>query len=120
MTTPWLAKKASASTREAGGGGSLLVGQDLAEGDPGAIIHGRVDVVVADASTAPGRGAAMDPVAAAVGDAPEFLDVQVNQLARLLALAGHDHAADPVHARQPAHAIAAQHAIDGRAGHTRR
>ena len=37
--------------QEPGRGGAGLIGQDLAEGDPGTVIDGRMDIVVADAST---------------------------------------------------------------------
>jgi len=66
--------------QEASAGGGGLVVQELAEGDPGAVINGRVDIVVADTPTPLGDGAAMDLVAAAVGDAAQLLDVQVDQL----------------------------------------
>jgi hypothetical protein len=109
MTRPRSAKQAPRFDQEAGGASGLLVGQDLAEGDPGAVIHGRVEVVVADVRGRAWSGAAMDPVAAAVGDAPEFLDLQVDQLARVLALVAHDDAADAVGTGQPALAMTAQH-----------
>jgi hypothetical protein len=41
---------------EAGRGGGLLISQDLAEGDPGAVIDGRVDVVIADPPAGWGAG----------------------------------------------------------------
>ena len=56
-------------------------------------------------------------VPTAVGDATEFLDLEVDQLAGVLALVTHDHPAGPVGVGQPAHAVAGQHPIDGRAGH---
>src|SRR4029450_3871236 len=43
-------------------------------------------IVVADPSAAGGGGAAMDPVAAAVGDAAQLLEGQVDQPAGVLAL----------------------------------
>jgi hypothetical protein len=48
--------------QEPGRGRTGLVRQELAEGDPGAVIDRRVEIVVADAPAAPGRSAAMDPV----------------------------------------------------------
>jgi hypothetical protein len=45
--------------QEAGRGGGLLISQDLAEGDPGAVIDGRVDVVIADARPPSPAGPAM-------------------------------------------------------------
>jgi len=81
-----LGEEAGRLDQEAGRGDGLLVGQDLAEGDPGAVIDGRVEVVVADAPAAAALGPAVDPVPTAVGDATEFLDVDVDQLAGVLAL----------------------------------
>jgi hypothetical protein len=39
---------AGGAEREAGGGGAFLVGQDLGVGQPGVVVDGGVDVVVAD------------------------------------------------------------------------
>ena len=74
-------------------------------------------VVVADASAPGPIGAAVDAVAATIGDAPEFLDVQLDQLAGMLALVAHHRAAGAVQMGQSAHAVAAQHPRDRRAGH---
>jgi hypothetical protein len=49
----------------------------------------------------------MDPVAAAVGDAAQLLDVQMDQLARVLALVADHHPAGPVSVGQPTHPVAA-------------
>ena len=59
--------------QEPGRGRPGLIGQELAEGDPGAVIDRRMEIVVAQAAAAGGRGPAMDPVAAAVGMRPSFL-----------------------------------------------
>jgi hypothetical protein len=59
--------------QEASTAGGGLVVQDLAEGDPGAVIDGRVDIVVADAWSALGGGPAVGAVAAAVGMRPSVL-----------------------------------------------
>jgi hypothetical protein len=56
-------------------------------------------------------------VTAAVRDAPQLLDVQVDQLARMLTLVAHDDPAGPVTMGQAAHPVAAQHPVDGGAGH---
>ena len=103
--------------QEPGAGGTGLIGQELAEGDPGAVIDGRVNIVIADAPAAPGRRPAMDLVAAAIRDAPELLDVQVDQLTRVLTLIAHHRAAGPVEVGEATHAMAGQHPVDGRAGH---
>jgi hypothetical protein len=78
--------------QEAGAGLGGLVGEDLAEGDPGAVIDGRVDRVVAQAPAAPGRGRGGRPL----GDPAELLDVDADQFPGLFALIAHDHAARPV------------------------
>jgi hypothetical protein len=68
--------------REPGRGGGRLVSQDLAEGDPGAVVDGRVEVVIAAAPTPrSGRAAAVGAVATTIGDAAEVLDVDVDQFA---------------------------------------
>jgi hypothetical protein len=59
----------------------------------------------------------MDLVPAAVGDAAQLLEVEVDRLAGVLALIADHHPADSVGAGKPVHAMAAQHPIDGRAGH---
>jgi hypothetical protein len=58
----------------------------------------------------------MELVAATVGDAAQLLDVQVDQLARPLALVADHDPAGPVGVGKPAHVMAAQHPIDRRAG----
>ena len=72
--------------QEASAGHPALVGQDLGVGQPGVIIHGDVDVVVADAPPADLLAAAVEPPAATVGDAAQLLDIDVDQLAGLVAL----------------------------------
>jgi len=66
--------------QEAGRGLAGLISQDLAEGDPGAVVHGRVKVVIADAPAPRPVGPAVDPVAASLGDPAQLLDVDVDQL----------------------------------------
>jgi hypothetical protein len=53
----------------------------------------------------------MDLVPAAVGDAAQLLEVEVDQLAGVLALIADHHPADSVGAGKPVHAMAAQHPI---------
>src|SRR5205814_6949218 len=68
--------------REAGGGGAFFVRQDLGVGEPGVVVDGGVDVVVAGPAGLPGPGAAAaGPPAAAAGDLAELFDVEVDQLA---------------------------------------
>jgi hypothetical protein len=76
---------------EAGGRVFLLVVEDLGIGQPGMIIHGVMQVRVSGppvgfgTGLVPGSGGPADhPVAAAVGDAAEFLDVHVHQVPGML------------------------------------
>jgi hypothetical protein len=68
-----LSEEPSCLDQEAGAGRGGLVRQDLAEGNPGAVIHGRVDIAVADPPAPSPIGAAVGAVAAAVGDAAQLL-----------------------------------------------
>jgi pimeloyl-ACP methyl ester carboxylesterase len=115
---PVVGEEAGCLDQEQRCGGGRLVGEDLAEGDPRAVVHGRVDVVIADPTTGGGGGAAaVGAVAAAVGDAAQLLDVDVDQLAGMLALVAHDHPAGPVGVGKPAHPVTPKDPIDGRASH---
>src|SRR4051794_3171621 len=65
---------------EAGAGGALLIAEDLGVGQPGVVIDGGVDVVIAQAAGRAGSGAAaVGAPAATVGDAPELLHIDVDQ-----------------------------------------
>ena len=59
----------------------------------------------------------MGAVAATVGDAAQLLDVQVDQLAGVLALVAYDHPAGPVGVGKAAQVVAAQHSLDRGARH---
>lgn len=89
---PWWANHVAARVKKAAqrAGGALLVGQDLRVGQPGVVIDRGVHVVEAGRDllvpVIDGRGSAMEAPPAAVGDAAEFLDVDVDQLTRRLAL----------------------------------
>jgi hypothetical protein len=63
---PVVGEEPSRLDQEAGGGGGLLIGQDLAEGDPGTVIDSRVNVVIADAASTIASSSAVDAVAATV------------------------------------------------------
>jgi hypothetical protein len=104
-----LGEKAGRLDQEPGPGLASLIVQDLADGDPGAVIDGRVHGVMADAWTSRGGGAAVGAVAAPIGDPAQLLDIQVDQLAWPLALVAPDDAAGPVGAGKPVPAVAAQH-----------
>jgi hypothetical protein len=82
------------------------------------VVDGRVDVVLADPPTPWSRGgAAVDAVAATIGDAAQLLDIQVDQLAGSLSLIAADHPTGrPVHPGQPTQAMADQHAMTVEAG----
>ena len=69
---------------EVGGGDCLFVVEDLGVGEAGAVIERSVDEPVADTCvTAGGAGTAtVEPPAAAVRDAGDLLDVNVDQLTR--------------------------------------
>src|SRR4051794_16028748 len=65
---------------EAGAGGALLVVEDLGVGQPGVVIDGGVDVVIAQPSgAARADTAAVGAPATAIGDAAELLHVDVHQ-----------------------------------------
>jgi len=77
-----------------------------------------VQVVVAKAAkTTWTRPAAVDPVAAAVGDPAQLLDVDVQQLARPLADIADRDAGRTVLVSQPGQPVAGQDVADGRARH---
>jgi hypothetical protein len=78
---------------EPGAGGPLLVGQDLCKRDPGVVVDRDVDVVEPDpAGALAASSVVVDDVgsvqapAAAVGDATEFLHVDVDQVSGPVAL----------------------------------
>jgi hypothetical protein len=79
-------EEAAGPAQESCAGGATLVGQDLGIGQPGVVIDGGMDLVIARAvvpipAAMLARVAAMDAVAAAVTQPPELLDVHVEQLA---------------------------------------
>ena len=99
-------------------GGGLLVGVDLAVGQAGMVIDGGVDVVEAHA-VAPGAAglAAQDLVSAAVGDAAEFLDVDVDQFTGPVAFVAADElSGGAVQEGESVQAVPDQDAVDGRGG----
>jgi hypothetical protein len=73
-------------------------------------------MVVADPPAPGSGGAAVDAVAAAVGDPAQLLDVQVQQLSGMFALVADDLAAGLVPVSQPGAAMAAKHPLDRGAG----
>jgi hypothetical protein len=89
---PVLGEEGGCLDQEPGGCGAALIAQDLAEGNPGTVIDSRVNGVIADAPPPRSLGPAVDAVAAAVRDAAQLLDVEVDQLAGPLALVA-DHGA---------------------------
>ena len=110
------------------GGGLLLIGEDLAVGQAGAVIDRGVDVAVPGprAGLTSGR-AAEGLVPAAVGDVAEFLDVDVDQVTRRLVFGAANHVSGgAVGPGQPVEPVADQNPVHGgrvqtqQAGDTRR
>jgi hypothetical protein len=106
------------SAQEAGAGQGVLISQDLGVGQPGGVVNRRVDVVVADPPTPRRPGtAAVDAVAATIRDAPQLLDVDMDQLTGSGTLIAADHPTrGPVHVGQPTQAVADKDAMDGGSG----
>jgi hypothetical protein len=100
-------------------GGGFLVGQDLGVGHAGVIVQGGVQEGVAAAvAVAAPFGAAQHFVPAAIRDAAQFLDVNVHQLAWVLAFVAADRlAGGAVAGGQDRHAVAAQDRVRGRGRH---
>ena len=101
-----------------------FVGQGFDVGQPGPVVDGDVEVVVADPDrlVPVGHGglAAPQPPAAAVGDPAEFLDIDMEQVTGVGAFvadagvaAPHRLAGDRVHRGQRRHLMARQDASDG-------
>ncbi len=63
----------------------LLVGQDLAEGDTGVVVDANVQILPADASSVALAGAVAGDAVARSVEAAELLDVDVDELAGVLA-----------------------------------
>ena len=81
MMMPRARNQASARRQKAAAVAPCLVGQDFGVGEAAVVVDGGVQVGVAErASCARRGGPAVDPVAAAGGDAAELLDVDVDQL----------------------------------------
>ena len=73
--------------QEPGAGRGLLVGQDLGVGQPGVVVDGDMDEVIANTMAVPGVGSsAVQPPAAPLRDAAQLLDVDVDQLPGLVTL----------------------------------
>src|SRR4029453_19481304 len=77
---PLVGEEPSRLDQEASAGRGGLVVQELAEGDPRAVIDRRMDIVIADAPAPGCLGPAVDAVAATIRDAAELLYFQVDQL----------------------------------------
>ncbi|SEE03665.1 hypothetical protein SAMN05428945_6460 [Streptomyces sp. 2224.1] len=98
-------------------GGDLLVRVDLGVGQAGVVVDGGVQVVEAHAADGPACVAAVDFVAAAVGDPAEFLDIDVDQFSWALAfVAADDLAGGPVGESQPVQTVPGQDPVDGCGG----
>ena len=95
-----------------------LVGQLLHVGEPRVVVDRDVHPVPAEAAVVVPSLASVDPVAAAGSDPPQHLGVEVDELARALALVADDGwpGLEPVEAAQ---APPAQEGVDRRAGEAR-
>src|SRR5690606_18190384 len=91
----------------------LLVGQDLREGDARGVVDADVDELPAAAAAAIVAGVMAGDAVADLVEAAELLDVEVDQLARLLALVAADRLGR-LQVAQSAEAGPAQHAADRR------
>src|ERR1700677_4938121 len=98
---------------EAAEGVVSLVGEDLSEGETGTVVDGDMDVLVACAASLV-AAVASDPVAG-VDDASELFDLDVEQLARELALVTHD-GLGRFKGRETGEAVTCQDARDGGLG----
>jgi hypothetical protein len=105
---------------EPGAAVAALIGQDFGIGQPGVVVDGGMDIVIAWAMLAVAsallkRVAAMNPMAATLTEPPELLDVHVDQLAWPEAFIAADQlAAGPVQQLQPPKPVVAQHPVDRR------
>lgn len=92
-----------------------LVRLDTDDREAGAVVHGRVQVVVALAPSSRRGGAPSYPPATAVGDATELLQVEVQQLARTLADVAERRPGRPVAIAQASATVPADDGVDRRA-----
>ncbi len=96
--------------------GAFVV-EHFAVGEPRVVVHDRMDVRVADALTHTGLATAMRLPAATRGDAPQFLDVHMQQVAGRRVLVAADHPSGrPVEPGEPVQTKAAEHPVDGGGG----
>ncbi len=119
---PASAKKARGPDPERSRGDATLVGEDLRVGQPRVVVERVVEEGVATTmSLAPLAELATEhPVPATVGDAPELLDVEVDQLARMGRLiadgrcSAHREPRGLIEIREQGHPIASQDPPDRR------
>ncbi|GAB3588001.1 hypothetical protein GCM10027445_68660 [Amycolatopsis endophytica] len=115
-----VAEPGHGAVQEGGGGGVAFVGQGFDVGQAGVVVDGDVQVVVADTAAADLLAAAVHPPTAAVRHSAEFLDVDVQQLARGAAFVAdarmpppHRHPGDRVDRRQRWYVPTTQDTTDG-------
>jgi len=102
---PYLALSTNAEIEEAANAVMGFVWKDLSKGDAGGIVDGNMDILVA---SAPGLIAAVPGDAVAgLYDASQFLDVHVEELARVLALIAYD-GLGWLQGREPGEAVTGQ------------
>ena len=109
------------SNKEGGSGRAAFVGQGLDVGVAGVVVHGHVEEVETEAgaalrATVGLAEAGQDALAAALRDAAELLDVQVDQVARAGMLVADDLACGAMEPREAVESGAAQDSVDGGAG----
>jgi len=96
-----------------GRGASLLVREDLGKADPRKVVDSNVDVVVTIADLVP-SSLPQHSVPTAVGNAPEPLDIDVDQLAWVVLDVPDRNACGPVAVPQPRETVAAKDLVDSR------
>jgi hypothetical protein len=109
------------STQESSSAHAAFVGQGLGVGIAGVVVYGYVDEVETEARAALRTAARLcesgqDTLAATLRDATEFLDVQVNQRARMGMLIAYDLPCGAVEPRETVKPGAPQDCVDGGAG----
>lgn len=103
--------------QEARAGHPALIGEGGDVGDPAHVVDGVMEEVIAAPGTGRATAPTPEPMTAALGDPPELLDVDVEQLARSLLDVADRHARGAVLVAQPGEAVAAQDVADRRARH---
>lgn len=111
---PVLGEERGRIEQEAGSGHAVVIGEELHEGQAGGIIDGHVEDLVADPST-PGRSSpTMNPMATPVGNAPQSLHVEVDELTGMLTDVPDANAGRAVQITETGEAVATQDRMNRR------